>query len=81
MEFHAANEIMAVLVMMMLKYVMKPAYRSQWVPPKSRPRTTTSILTPVEDIQVEVSERKWFEHSRWHFVWRGSRIESEKKDL
>ena len=73
-RFLATNEIMIILVMMMLKYDLKPAHGGQWVLPKSRPHITTSILTPVEDIQVEISERKGFEHYRWDFVWGGRRI-------
>ena len=71
-RFLAANEIMTILVMMVLKYDLKPASGDSWPLPKSRPHITTSILTPVEDIQVTITERKGYEYIRWKFVWGDS---------
>ena len=68
-RFLAANEIMIILVMMVLKYDLRPVSGGSWPLPKSRPHITTSILTPVEDIQVTITERKGYEHARWKFVW------------
>jgi len=57
-RFLAANEIMTILVMMVLKYDLRPVSGGSWPLPKSRPHITTSILTPVEDMQVTITERK-----------------------
>ena len=70
-RYLAANEIMIVLVMMVLKYDLSPV-QGRWVMPKSRPHITTSVLTPAEDIKVTITGRKGFEHHRWDFVWHGS---------
>ena len=68
-RFLAANEILTVLVMTVSKYDITPRPRGRWVTPKSRPHITTSILTPTEDIPVELVERNGFEHVHWNFCW------------
>lgn len=71
-RFLAANEIMIILVMMVLKYNLRPVSGGSWPLPKSRPHITTSILTPIEDIQVTITKREGYEHARWKFVWSES---------
>ena len=68
-RFLATNEIMIILVIMVLKYDLRPVTGGSWPLPKSRPHITTSILTPVEDIPLTITERKGYEHARWKFVW------------
>lgn len=70
-RFFAANEIMSILVTMVCKYDMKPV-RGRWILPKMHPHITTSILTPVEDIQVTISEREGYDPRHWRFSWRRS---------
>ena len=70
-RFLAANEIMIMLVMMVLQYDLRPA-KGGWVEPKSRPHITTSVLTPIDDIRVEVREREGLEGASWQFRWEGS---------
>ena len=68
-RFLAANEIMIIAVMMVLKYNLSPV-RGRWDLPKSHPHITTSILTPVEDIQVKITERNGNDRGSWKFVWK-----------
>ncbi len=46
----AANEMITILVMMILKYDIPPV-DGDWKMPKTKSHITTSILTPVEDIR------------------------------
>ena len=70
-RFFAANEILIIVVMMVLKYDLSPVEGGRWVLPKSRPHITNAILTPVEDIKVAITEREGYEQASWKFVWCG----------
>ena len=70
-RFLAANEILIVLVIMVLKYDLRPL-QGRWIMPESRPHITTSVLTPVEDIPVTITEWEGYGHGSWKFVWNGS---------
>lgn len=56
-RFLAANEVMIVLVIMMLKYDLEPV-QGEWTSPPSRPHITTSILTPLKDVLVRITPRE-----------------------
>jgi cytochrome P450 len=72
-RYLAVNEIMIVLVIIVLRYDLSPVQGPYfWIMPKSRPHVTTSILTPVEDIQVTITEREGYEQRLWKFVWSAS---------
>lgn len=70
-RYLAANEILITLVIMVLRYDLNPV-RGRWFMPKSRPHITTSILTPAEDIEISITDRKGYEHANWKFEWNGS---------
>lgn len=70
-RYLGANEISIVLVLMVLQYDLSPV-QGRWVMPESRPHITTSILTPVDDIQLTITERKGYEQSSWKFIWSKS---------
>ncbi|KAI9664060.1 MAG: hypothetical protein M1821_007551 [Bathelium mastoideum] len=70
-RFLAANEIMTILVMMVLRYDLVPV-KGEWKVPKSKPHITTSVLTPIEDISVTVKVREGFEGAKWRFSWDGA---------
>lgn len=75
-RYLAVNEIMIILAMMVLKYDVEPAGGGHWVLPKIQSRLLTSILTPVEDIQIRVTPRKGHDNVRWKFAWCGSGFSS-----
>ncbi|KAI1775344.1 cytochrome P450 [Hypoxylon cercidicola] len=49
-RYFATNEILAILVMMVLTYDVAPVH-GRWIMPQTKSHITTSILTPVEDIE------------------------------
>ena len=67
-RFLATNEILSVIIALLLRYDMRPV-DGIWIPPKSRPHITTSVLTPVEDIKVSITERKDHENGKWEYSW------------
>ncbi|RYP77929.1 hypothetical protein DL769_003302 [Monosporascus sp. CRB-8-3] len=69
----AANEILTILIMTLLRYDIIPV-GGKWKMPRTKSHITTSILTPLEDVRVHVRERKEVKGVKWMFVW-----EPEKK--
>lgn len=68
-KYLAANEIMIMLVIMVLKYDLSPMHEGGWVMPKTRPHITTSILTPTEEVLIRLRNRKGSENVTWKFSW------------
>ncbi|CAH0038147.1 unnamed protein product [Clonostachys solani] len=75
-RFFATNEISAILVMMLPRYDVSPAHGRSWVVPKTKSHITTSIMTPVEDIEVRITEREEAKGVKWTFTWEA---EEEKR--
>ena len=71
-RYLAANEILIILAIMVLKYDVEPARGGHWVSPKVQGYPTTSILTPVDDVQIRITPRKGYDNVRWKFAWYGS---------
>ena len=67
-RFLAANEILMLLTMTMLKYDLEPV-RGEWISPPSKPHITTSILTPLEDIPIRITPREKNDEGSWNFTW------------
>ena len=66
------NEIAASLVMVILQYDILPLTDGgEWKPVKTMFHINTSVLTPKEDIEVEVRLRKGTETVDWRFHWAG----------
>ncbi|KAI1821852.1 cytochrome P450 [Xylaria intraflava] len=65
----ALNEILSILIIMVLKYDISPV-QGEWKMPKTKSHITTSILTPVEDIKVELKEREYMRDLEWRLVWK-----------
>lgn len=53
--------------MMVLRY----GDGEHWVLPKIQSHLLTSILTPVEDIQIRIMQREGYDKVRWKFAWCG----------
>ena len=71
-RYLAANEIMIILAIMVLRYDVEPARGGHWVLPRTQGHLITSILTPVDDVQIKITPRKGYEDVRWKFSWYGS---------
>ncbi|KAK8135163.1 cytochrome P450 oxidoreductase [Apiospora sp. TS-2023a] len=67
-RFFATNEILSTLIIMVLRYDVSPV-RGAWERPKTKSHITTSILTPVTDINVRISPRKEASGIKWRFTW------------
>lgn len=65
----AMHEIMTILIIMVLKYDIKPP-EGEWKMPRTRHHISTSILTPVQDFLVRVQRREEIRGIRWNFVWK-----------
>jgi cytochrome P450 len=66
----ALREIMSILVVMILRCEIEPCEeKGRWKIPAKRHHISTSILTPVEDIQVRIRPRGEMKNVRWDFVW------------
>lgn len=65
----ASNEILAILVIMLLRYDVIPT-QGQWAMPKAKSHITTSIMSPVDDIKIQFSERQEVKGSKWVFCWQ-----------
>lgn len=65
----AMKEIMIVLIITILKYNLSPRDNGPWEMPKSRPHITTSILTPISDIDLKVRPRTAAQSGKWNFTW------------
>ena len=68
------NEIAASLVMVILQYDLVPDGGGEWKQVKSSFHINTSVLTPKEDIEVEVRPRAGTENVEWRFRWEGSEL-------
>lgn len=68
-KYLAANEIMIMLVIMVLKYDLSPMREEGWVMPKTRPHIMTSVLTPTEEVLVMPRKRKGSKNVTWKFNW------------
>lgn len=68
-QYFAANEIMIMLVIMVLKYDLSPMREGGWAMPRTRPHITTSILTPTEEVLVMPRQRNGSENVTWKFNW------------
>lgn len=66
--FLATNEILTMLIIMVLRHDLRPA-AGQWIAPRSVPHITKSILTPVGDIPVVLTERENVKGATWDFYW------------
>ena len=69
-RYLAANQIMIIHLIMMLKYDLVPV-QGDWVTSQSHPHITTSVLTPVEDIPIIVNKRREYKKRAWSFVRHG----------
>jgi len=67
------NEIAASLVMVILQYDLIPA-GGEWKQVKTSFHINTSVLTPEEDIEVEVKPRYGTETVDWRFYWDGEEL-------
>ncbi|KAM4054664.1 cytochrome p450 [Hirsutella rhossiliensis] len=67
----AESEILAILVIMALRYDLSPVGGGEWRMPKTRSHITTSTLTALDDVRVEWSERKEGRGLKWELY--GSR--------
>ncbi len=70
------NEIMVVLVVMIIKYDLSPV-EGEWRALKTGFHITTSVLTPLEDIEVNIEDRD--ASVEWSFLWKGKKIEQGSK--
>lgn len=66
------NEIAASLVMVILQYDLVPVNDGQWKQVQTSFHINTSVLTPKEDIEVQVRPRKGTETVDWRFRWDGA---------
>ncbi|KAK5632008.1 hypothetical protein RRF57_007722 [Xylaria bambusicola] len=64
----AVNEIISILVIMVLRYDIEPVTQA-WKIPSTRKHIATSILTPLEDIHVRISQRKEIKELNLNFIW------------
>ncbi|KAK4038603.1 cytochrome P450 [Parachaetomium inaequale] len=66
----ALREIMSILVVMLLRCEIEPCEeKGRWKMPAKRHHISTSILTPVQDIQVRIRPREELKHLSWDFIW------------
>ncbi|KAK4157557.1 cytochrome P450 [Chaetomidium leptoderma] len=73
----ALREIMSILVIMVLRCDIEPCEeKGRWKTPEKRYHISTSILTPVKDIQVRIRRREELRHVSWDFVWAPENGES-----
>jgi cytochrome P450 len=71
-RYLSMNEIMVVLVVMIMKYNLSPV-EGEWKALKTGSHITTSVLTPLEDIEVDISDRDT--SIEWSFLWKNTEIE------
>ena len=78
-RFLAANEMVIILVMMVLKYDLTPIENHSWPWPEGQSILATAILVPKHDIPVTIQERKGYESEggSWKFEWRSQDTDSE----
>ncbi|KAK8093354.1 cytochrome P450 oxidoreductase [Apiospora hydei] len=67
-RYFATNEILSILIIMVLRYNVSPV-RGEWKMPATKSHITTSILTPVTDIDVHIRPRKETSGIQWTFTW------------
>ncbi len=66
------NEIAAALVMVILQYDLRPVGGGgEWREVRTMFHINTSVLTPREDIEVEVGRREGTEGVEWRWRWEG----------
>ena len=66
----AIRELMTVLVMIALRCDIEPCEENgQWKMPAKRHHISTSILAPLQDIQVRIRPREELRHVTWEFMW------------
>ncbi|KAL4961163.1 cytochrome P450 [Aspergillus stella-maris] len=63
------NEVAIILVMMVCKFDLFSVAKDGWIMPECRPHITTSILSPVGDLAVEIMERRHADDGLWTFSW------------
>jgi cytochrome P450 len=81
----ATNEIMAVLIMFIMRFDVNPV-SGQWSLPKTENTNVAAVvMEPDTDIEVKISFRKGFENGRWAFRLRDSElvfavVEEDRRD-
>ena len=63
------NEILTVLIVMVWKYDMTPV-QGGWMMPEMKSHITTSILTPVKDVEVRLRQREDTMGVQCTFTWK-----------
>ena len=67
-KFFAMNQIASVAVSFALRYNLKPV-SGVWTMPETRPHITTSILTPVDEFYVDITDRPGTDGAAWEIRW------------
>lgn len=67
------KEIMILLIIMVLKYDLRPA-SSSWKCIKGQAHIAASILAPRNDVKVVISERNSECETQWKFLWQGEEL-------
>lgn len=70
----AMYEIIIVLVIMVLKYEVKPL-EGAWKMPETKTHISTTILTPVQDVRVRIQQREEVQGIKWNFLWEDDKAE------
>ncbi|KAL8915922.1 MAG: hypothetical protein Q9172_006565 [Xanthocarpia lactea] len=69
-RFLATNKIIAVLVIMVLKFDLAPINDEPWPQPESQSNLATAVLAPRKDIRVQIREREGYDSGCWTFEWK-----------
>lgn len=73
----ATYEILTILIITVLRFDIIPVRRS-WEMPKTKSHITTSIMTPIEDVEVRLKQREEMRGMEWAFVWETGPNEDSK---
>lgn len=65
----AINEVAIVLVITLCRFDLVPVGKEGWKMPECRPHISTSVLSPVGDLAVEIRERPGADEGEWCFSW------------
>ncbi|KAI9755372.1 MAG: Serine/threonine-protein phosphatase pp1 [Chaenotheca gracillima] len=63
----ATTEILAILTMFILRYEMEPVSGSWTTPQHDKSNVTAAVMSPNDDVAVDVSPRKGYEGGSWTF--------------
>lgn len=76
----ATYEILTVLIITVLRFDILPV-QGHWQMPQTKSHITTSIMTPVEDIDVRFKPREEMKGVKWVFVWEVDPSEDAGLDM